>query len=82
MINSNRWGHDGVAHDFALLSLRLLWCSDCHTDQLFERPQADVTNGSSDSSSNGEWACTDCGAAYFDAIDIVLETAGSARSVG
>ena len=39
------------------------WCSDCLTLALFERI-VDAVAGS-------EWGCTACGAAYFDAIDLV-----------
>ena len=73
--------------DFALLSLRVLWCSDCRSDQLFERPPAGAEVESADDPSgqarmDGEWACTDCGAAYFDAIDLAIAPAispGDAR---
>jgi hypothetical protein len=40
------------------------WCSDCLSRSLFERV-VDAADGS-------EWACTACGAAYFDAIDLTM----------
>jgi hypothetical protein len=43
------------------------WCSDCQAMALFER----LTDASA-----SEWACTLCGAAYFDAIDLVIEPTG------
>jgi hypothetical protein len=45
--------------------LEQFWCSDCLSIALFERI-VDAVAGS-------EWACTACGAAYFDAIDLVVE---------
>jgi hypothetical protein len=63
--------------DCSLDSLRLAWCSDCLSDELFEGAADD---DSADGS--GEWACTGCGAAYFDAIDSVLDVgAQDARGV-
>lgn len=41
------------------------WCSDCIARSLFERV-ADAAVGE-------EWACTACGAAYFDAVELVVE---------
>jgi hypothetical protein len=72
MITSNQAAPAVTGDDFALLSLRLLWCSDCHTDQLFERPPAEAADAREVGLAVREWACTDCGAAYFDAIDIVI----------
>jgi len=43
------------------------WCSDCQAVALFER----LIDASA-----SEWACTLCGAAYFDAIDLVIEPTG------
>ena len=60
--------------DYALTVLRLSWCSDCSAEQLFERPPDDA---GSDRSS--EWACTVCGAAYFDGIDIVFPSRAQKR---
>jgi hypothetical protein len=41
------------------------WCSDCLTMALFERIV--------DAVAGAEWGCTACGAAYFDAIDLVAD---------
>ena len=68
---AQRAADDATADDFALLSLRLLWCSDCRSDQLFERPPT----------VESEWACTDCGAAYVDAIDLEIAVGGGNRGV-
>jgi hypothetical protein len=72
MITSNQAAPAVTRDDFALLSLRLVWCSDCRSDQLFERPPADAADAHALAVAGREWACTDCGAAYFDAIDIVI----------
>jgi hypothetical protein len=47
------------------LELDQFWCSDCLSTSLFERLLDDVAGS--------EWACTACGAAYFDAIDLVVD---------
>jgi hypothetical protein len=47
------------------LELDEFWCSDCLAASLFERLHDDVASS--------EWACTACGAAYFDAIDLVVD---------
>ena len=65
-----------VTADFTLSALRLSWCSDCHEDSLFERPPADV-----DDLDSGEWACTACGAAYLDGIDLFEEVKTITRVV-
>jgi hypothetical protein len=54
----------GVQH---LESLRLSWCSDCRDDRLFET----VAEGAVGVTAL-DWACTACGAAYLDGIDVVL----------
>ena len=59
-------------HDFTLSSLHLYWCSDCRADQLFETPPPHSDGAS-------ELACTNCGAAYFDAIDVVVDEARLTR---
>ncbi|HEX5017826.1 MAG TPA: hypothetical protein VFX15_09605 [Actinomycetes bacterium] len=46
------------------------WCSDCLERSLFERVVS--------AAAGSEWACTSCGAAYFDAIDLVVDP-GSGR---
>ncbi|MFL6182210.1 MAG: hypothetical protein ACJ73J_07845 [Actinomycetes bacterium] len=48
------------------------WCSDCLSMALFERMGVAVTGS--------EWACTGCGAAYFDAIDLVVEPTAAATT--
>lgn len=53
--------------DFSLFALRLFWCSDCQTDALFESTPAVNVDSAPD------WACTACGAAYFDALDTIAE---------
>jgi hypothetical protein len=62
--------------DFSLSSLRLFWCSDCRADELFERPPSGEA-----AVAYSEWACTSCGAAYFDGIDVVLEISVQKRGV-
>ena len=62
----------GVVAD-VLAELDEFWCSDCLSLALFERI-VDAVAGS-------EWACTACGAAYLDAIDLVVEPARGARGV-
>lgn len=54
--------------DEAVHGLRLSWCSDCLAEALFEWlcHEAAAVNCE-------EWACTACGAAYMDGIDIVAE---------
>ncbi len=47
------------------IGLDEFWCSDCVGLALFERV--------SDAGAGSEWACTSCGAAYFDAIDLVAD---------
>jgi len=47
------------------IGLDEFWCSDCLGMALFERV--------SDAGAGSEWACTSCGAAYFDAIDLVAD---------
>jgi len=81
MITSNPAKQAPVADDFALLSLRLLWCSDCRGDQLFERPPAEAAEARADGAAHGEWACTDCGAAYFDGIDVGIAHPEATRGV-
>jgi len=83
MITSYQGKQLPAADDFALLSLRVLWCSDCRSNQLFERPPADAEVEAEAAPDlppgqariDGEWACTDCGAAYFDAIDLAIAIA-------
>jgi len=47
------------------IGLDEFWCSDCVELALFERV--------SDAGAGSEWACTSCGAAYFDAIDLIAD---------
>ena len=54
---------DGATEIFALLDE--FWCSDCLTLALFERV---LEPGGAAATS--EWACTSCGAAYFDGIGL------------
>ena len=49
------------------------WCSDCRARALFER----LVHAAAGS----EWACTVCGAAYLDAIDLVVDPVDATRSV-
>jgi len=81
MITSTPAKQTPVPDDFAFLSLRLLWCSDCHGDQLFERPPAEGAHAPAMGDPHGEWACTDCGAAYFDGIDVVTAHDDAKRGV-
>ncbi|HVQ87069.1 MAG TPA: hypothetical protein VMT88_02705 [Actinomycetes bacterium] len=69
---------EATVEDFSLASLRLSWCSDCRADQLFERLLVDEADARA---SAQEWACTVCGAAYFDGIDVVLEPPRRTRGV-
>lgn len=48
------------------------WCSDCLAPALFERMDA----GERSRRAGCEWACTACGAAYFDAIDLIDVVSG------
>ena len=73
-MNERRPRSAAVAEDFSLSSLRLFWCSDCRADELFERPP-------SGEEAYTEWACTGCGAAYFDGIDVVVEISAQKRGV-
>ena len=54
----------GLAAD-VMVELDEFWCSDCLSRALFEHIDGAVAGS--------EWACTGCGAAYFDAIDLVVE---------
>jgi hypothetical protein len=54
--------------DVTLGSLRHSWCGDCQADALFEQLGHDASAGGSH-----EWACTVCGAAYLDGINVVAE---------
>ena len=47
------------------IGLDEFWCSDCVGLALFERVL--------DAGAGFEWACTSCGAAYFDAIEVVAD---------
>jgi len=55
---------------------RRAWCGDCRADSLFEavveegRPAGRVA-----------WACTVCGAAYFDVIDVTEDAPVVTRGV-
>ncbi len=75
-MNERRPESAAVGEDFSLSSLRLFWCSDCRADALFERPPSPET-----AAAYSEWACTLCGAAYFDGIDVVLEISVQGRGV-
>ena len=55
------------------IGLDEFWCSDCVELALFERV--------SDAGAGSEWACTACGAAYFDAIDVVADPHGGRGAV-
>lgn len=50
------------------------WCSDCRTRSLFERVTAD--------GQVAEWACTGCGAAYLDGIDVGVDPRGESVTEG
>ena len=75
-MNERRPRSATVAEDFSLSSLRLFWCSDCRADELFERPPSGEA-----AAAYSEWACTGCGAAYFDGIDVVVEITAQTRGV-
>jgi hypothetical protein len=51
-----------------VLMLEEFWCSDCTSRSLFESLVAET-----EQVAGSEWACTACGAAYFDAIDLVVD---------
>ncbi len=53
----------GVAD--VMVELDEFWCSDCLSMALFEHIDGAVAGSA--------WACTGCGAAYFDAIDLLVE---------
>jgi hypothetical protein len=55
-----------VSAELVTEGLGELWCSDCRTRTLFE--------SIIDVEARSEWACTDCGAAYLDAIDLVVDS--------
>ena len=48
-------------------ALRLAWCSDCRQATLFE-----TVLDALGEHRGSDWACTGCGAAYLDGIDITL----------
>jgi hypothetical protein len=76
IMNERRPRAAAVDEDFSLSSLRLFRCSDCRADELFERPPSGEALAA-----YSEWACTACGAAYFDGIDVVIELSAQTRGV-
>jgi hypothetical protein len=52
--------------------LRLTWCSDCGGERLFEVVPAEAHHLRAH-----DWACTACGAAYLDGIDLSLPQVSS-----
>jgi hypothetical protein len=66
----------GVLTEGTPVGSRTSWCGDCRAETMFEAV-LDETDGAL----GHDWACTVCGAAYSDLVDLPATPAAAGREV-